>query len=288
MHEPMYRQIAEDLRQKIESGELARGTQVPTELELREQYDASRNTVRDAVKLLVTRGLVETRPGQGTFVVQKIDPFITTLMDDAPLPPERDAAREGEWTAYAPEVSAWGRSAIDSVPRVEIQAAGGVVAAKLQVSVGAQVVCRHQQRKIDGVPWSLQTTFYPMRLVDQGAVKLIQAEDMRNGAVRYLEQALGIKQAGWHDLITARAPNAEEAKFFSLPEDGHIAIFEIFRTGYDEQGCPLRLTVTVYPVDRNMFTLTVGQVPPAAALADTVHGDDTSQRETAPVQGGNS
>src|SRR3984893_7442574 len=76
---PVYRLLADDLRKKIESGELGHGTQLPTELELREQYDASRNTVRDAVKLLLTRGLVETRPGQGTFVVQTIDPFITTL-----------------------------------------------------------------------------------------------------------------------------------------------------------------------------------------------------------------
>src|ERR1700735_2014379 len=76
----MYRQIAEDLRQKIESGHLGHGKQLPTALELREQYNhASPNTVRDAVKWLITRGLVETRPGQGTFVVEKIDPFVTTL-----------------------------------------------------------------------------------------------------------------------------------------------------------------------------------------------------------------
>ena len=49
MPEPMYRQIADDLRQKIESGELGSGRQLPTELELRDQYEASRNTVRDAV-----------------------------------------------------------------------------------------------------------------------------------------------------------------------------------------------------------------------------------------------
>ena len=40
----MYRQIAEDLRQKIESGMIAPGSQLPTELELRETYSASRNT----------------------------------------------------------------------------------------------------------------------------------------------------------------------------------------------------------------------------------------------------
>ena len=83
MAEPMYRQIADDLRRKIEAGELKRGAQLPTEIDLREQYDASRNTVRDAIKWLTTRGLVETRPGQGTFVTERITPFVTTLTGEA-------------------------------------------------------------------------------------------------------------------------------------------------------------------------------------------------------------
>ncbi len=75
MAEPMYRQIADDLRRKIEAGELGRGSQLPTEIDLREQYDASRNTIRDAIRWLTTRGLVETRPGHGTYVTERIDPI---------------------------------------------------------------------------------------------------------------------------------------------------------------------------------------------------------------------
>src|SRR5580692_3658575 len=82
MADPMYRQIAEDLREQIEQGDLEPGQQLKTELDLREKYDASRNTVRDAIKWLMNLGLVETRPGQGTFVVKKIDPFVTTLSGD--------------------------------------------------------------------------------------------------------------------------------------------------------------------------------------------------------------
>src|SRR5260370_2387457 len=82
MTEPLYRQIADDLRIKIESGDLAQGSQLATEVELRDQYNASRNTVRDAIKWLTTLGLVEPRPGQGTFVVEKMQPFVTTLTGD--------------------------------------------------------------------------------------------------------------------------------------------------------------------------------------------------------------
>ena len=79
MADPMYRQIADDLRGQIESGDLEPGQQLPTELELRDHHEASRNTVRDAIKWLTSLGLVETRPGQGTFVARKEDPFVTTL-----------------------------------------------------------------------------------------------------------------------------------------------------------------------------------------------------------------
>jgi len=55
MPDPKYRVIADDLRRMIESGELAGGEQLPTEIELMEQYEASRNTIRDAIKLLSSR-----------------------------------------------------------------------------------------------------------------------------------------------------------------------------------------------------------------------------------------
>src|SRR5215831_13303986 len=112
MPEPMYRQIADDLRGKIEVGEIAQGAQLPTEIELMEQYDASRNTVRDAIKLLTARDLVETRPGQGTFVVERINPFVTTLTDD----PETGQGG-GEEGVYLAEVRAFQRSPENSEPR---------------------------------------------------------------------------------------------------------------------------------------------------------------------------
>ena len=98
MADPMYRRIAEDLREQIESGELEPGQQLRTEIELREHYEASRNTVRDAIKWLTTLGLVETRPGQGTFVVKKIDPFVTTLTRK----PKARSPREGKAPATCP------------------------------------------------------------------------------------------------------------------------------------------------------------------------------------------
>src|ERR1700749_5232776 len=96
----MYQQIAEDLHNQIESGALAPGSQLPTEIELRERYEASRNTIRDAIKRLTSLGLIETRPGQGTFVAATVDPFFTLLTGDP-----RGGIGVGEGAAYVSEVN---------------------------------------------------------------------------------------------------------------------------------------------------------------------------------------
>jgi GntR family transcriptional regulator len=252
MANPMYRRIAEDLREQIESGALQPGQQLPTELELREWSGASRNTVRDAIRWLTNLGLVETRPGQGTFVARKRDPFVSTLSGDPGT---------GDGVIYQFQVSAHGRTASTSRVRVEIQEADAGLAAELQLPEGSAVIGRHQRRFIDGTPWSLQTSFYPRGLADQGAVRLSFADDIEEGAVHYLAETLGLRQAGYRDWITVRAPDAVEADFFGLPQDGRVAVYEISRTAFDRTGTPMRVTVTVFPADRNQFIVEIGDVP---------------------------
>lgn len=252
MSDPMYRQIAEDLRAQIESGKLEGGMQLLTELELRERYGASRNTVRDAIKWLMNLGLVETRPGQGTFVVQKIAPFVTTLSDDPGT---------GDSLIYQFQATRHGRTASSSDVQVEIQKANAGVAAELGLPESSQVVSRHQKRYIDETPWSLQTSFYPMGLALRGANDLLVASNIEQGAVQYLADTLGLRQTGYRDWITVRAPDATEARFFSLPPDGRVAVYEVFRTAFDQTGSPMRVTVTVFPTDRNQFIVEIGDVP---------------------------
>jgi GntR family transcriptional regulator len=272
--DPMYRQIAEDLRQKIESGELGHGSQLPTEPELRDQYDASRNTVRDAVKWLITRGLVETRLGQGQFVVAKIDPYVTVLTG------EPANGHDDEGPVYRAAVEATLRRPTSTEPRVEIQQALGAIASQLKLTEGSTVVSRHQQRYIDGTPWSLQTSFYPMSLVEQGADRLIRTSNIAEGTVAYLRAGLGLAQVGYRDTICVRPPDGSEAAFFKLPDDGRVAVFEVRRMAFDDRGQPFRLTVSVYPADRNSFAVNVGAVPDAgdpAAIDDQAVGTSSGR-----------
>jgi len=265
MAEPMYRQIADDLRIKIESGEIAPGAQLPTEIEIMDRYDASRNTVRDAIKLLTIGILVETRPGQGTFVVEKINPFITTLTADP-----QTGRGGGEEDVYQAEVEAGGRKPTYSKPRVEVQEANAAVADALRLEPGAQVVSRHQERFIDLTAVSLKTSFYPMHIVERAATRLIQATDIEGGTVAYLAE-LEIKQVGYRDSVEVRPPNENEATFFRIPADGRVPVFEVYRIAFDAKGGRVRLTITVYPVDRNRLVINVGSAPPRTAQATDQH-----------------
>lgn len=65
---PVYRQLANLLREQIEDGRLAPGQVLPSEQTLMDQHQISRDTVRNAVKVLVDEGIVERVQGKGSFV----------------------------------------------------------------------------------------------------------------------------------------------------------------------------------------------------------------------------
>jgi len=67
---PLYYQIREIIKGKIESGKWAVGDQIPNEMELVDEYKVSRATVRQAILDLVREGLLIRRKGKGTFVLQ--------------------------------------------------------------------------------------------------------------------------------------------------------------------------------------------------------------------------
>lgn len=257
--QPMYRHIAEDLRAKIADGTLAPNAKLPTEGELSEQYQASRNTVREAIRRLTDEGLLESRPGQGTFVSRKVDPFVTVLTADP-----KTGFGGGETVAYRSEVQKKHREPTASVPKVEVVTVSSEVAPLLGISLGSQVVSRSQERFIDGIPWSKQTTFYLMDFITKGATDLLMAKDIEGGAVQYLADKLGVKQTGYRDWITGRLATDEEQAFFGI---GHnAAVFIDSRVAFDQTETPMRLTVTILPVDRNQLVFNVG--PNVPALTD--------------------
>jgi GntR family transcriptional repressor for pyruvate dehydrogenase complex len=69
--ERLYERIVNQIEGRIEAGELKVGDQLPSEHELAEQFAVSRTAVREAVKALRQKGLVEIRPGRGTFITNE-------------------------------------------------------------------------------------------------------------------------------------------------------------------------------------------------------------------------
>ncbi len=65
---PIYRQIADAIREKIRRGEYQVGTSLPSEEKLREVFSCSRVTVRQALKLLIENDELESIQGSGTYV----------------------------------------------------------------------------------------------------------------------------------------------------------------------------------------------------------------------------
>jgi DNA-binding GntR family transcriptional regulator len=65
---PLYEQLAGILRRAIESGDLTPRDPVPSESYLMGTHGVSRGTVRHALDILRSEGLVQTFPGRGTFV----------------------------------------------------------------------------------------------------------------------------------------------------------------------------------------------------------------------------
>ena len=64
----LYEQIVEQIEGSILKGELSEGSQLPAERDLAKQFGVSRTAVREAIKALQEKGLVDAFPGRGTFV----------------------------------------------------------------------------------------------------------------------------------------------------------------------------------------------------------------------------
>lgn len=75
----LYEQIIQQIQTLVMEGVLRPGDKLPPERELAEQFGVSRTAVREAVKALSEKGLVEILPGRGTFITN----FTSAMMRDS-------------------------------------------------------------------------------------------------------------------------------------------------------------------------------------------------------------
>ena len=244
-----YRQIADDLREQIGAGTLRPGDRLPTEPQLATAYGASRSTIRLAVGMLTTNGLVETRQGMGTFVRQPAAPLTVALTreEDWQAGENTDAALQpaGEHT-HRPMTARF---------LAETANATAELATALNIAEGARVVVRRSQLHLDQEPWSLVASYYPMDIAS--GTPLEQAGQMDKSASLVLAE-LGHRPAGYRDDIYARMPDPVEAEFFRLASV--IPITVVSRTAYDPSR-PIRLTLYAYRADQVRLRHEMGAIP---------------------------
>ncbi|MDX5682251.1 FadR/GntR family transcriptional regulator, partial [Clostridioides difficile] len=69
----VYEQVIEQIQYKILNGELKKGDKLLSERELSEQMNVSRTSIREAIRVLETMGVIESRQGEGNFICTNIE-----------------------------------------------------------------------------------------------------------------------------------------------------------------------------------------------------------------------
>lgn len=238
--------IAGDLRAAIVDGTLPRGARLPSEADLCERYGVSRTPVRRALAILINEGLIVSRAGSGSFVRDRI--VLTYHAARA----ERHDGR-GETDAYVSEVQEEGRVPSQDFS-MRIEPATEAVAAQLRVPDADLVVVRACFRYVDGEPQSDQVSYYPKDVSD--AAGLAVPHDIEEGTIRAMAKA-GHVEVGHVDRITARMPSPEQAR--KLDMDPGVPLIGYARTAWTDTR-PVRLTVTMFPSDRNEIVYELGDL----------------------------
>jgi GntR family transcriptional regulator len=230
-----YREIAEDLRGRLEAGEFLAGRVLPSEAELAGAYGASRVTVRKALEELRDAGLVDARQGFGWFAAG--DPLRQRL------------ARLGTIEAQLAASGIRPERRIESFRRIE---AHGRVREVLGAGRVLEVV---RLTLADGAPFARVTVWCPVALA-RGLTREQLAEHTFHDL---LEHPLG----GAVQTIGADAASPTDAERFGVPAGSPVLRCE--RITADAEHRPILLAVHVFPAHRTEFVVDLPRLDPSIA-----------------------
>lgn len=255
---PLYQKIAEDLRELIRSGELRAGDRLPTEPQLMDRYQVSRNTVRLATALLVNEGLVESMPGRSGGMVVRDRITLTFHASRAEFP----TGPYAETDAWRTEVAEQGHEASQEF-EIRIEALPAELAQRLGVEADSHAAVRRCVRHVNGQPSSVQDTYYPMDLCQQ-VKELLSPKDIPQGTTRLLAER-GYGQVAYEDEIIARMPSPTDSQLLDLPPGTPVLLY--VRTGFTADRA-VRVSVTCMAGDRNRLAYTLGDAEVIARFRD--------------------
>ncbi|WP_102398792.1 GntR family transcriptional regulator [Haloimpatiens massiliensis] len=144
---PLYYQIEELLKKKIENEEYVEGDILPSELELQEFFHVSRITVRQAINELVNEGYVKRTRGKGTTVIfNKIEEPLSRIM------------------SFTEEMKMRGYEPSTRFVKVDIIKANKVIAKNLDINEGEEVYKIQRLRYADNFPMVFFITYLKKEL----------------------------------------------------------------------------------------------------------------------------
>ena len=142
---PIYYQLQELLVGKIESGELKPGDKLPSENELADKYEISRNTAQKAIRALVNWGLAQRIQGKGTYVCNKtVTLSITTSL------------------SLTSEIIGLNKVPHSHILQSKVIEASLDIAVKLGVKKDTKVYSIQRIRYVDELPLMIQTSYIPV------------------------------------------------------------------------------------------------------------------------------
>jgi GntR family transcriptional regulator, transcriptional repressor for pyruvate dehydrogenase complex len=77
---PVYQDVREHIQELIRKGDLREGDKLPPERKLAETFDVSRNSVREAIRVLAENNIVQSRQGDGTYVCAADDGLLMNFV----------------------------------------------------------------------------------------------------------------------------------------------------------------------------------------------------------------
>jgi GntR family transcriptional regulator len=233
VREVRYRAIADELRRRVESGELGAGRLLPSESELSRAHAVSRVTVRRALELLRDEGLIDARQGFGWFVAT--DPVRQAL---GRLGTIEDQLGE---LGLSSERRVVGFRFVSSPPRV-----GQVLGVDTVLEV-------RRVNLADGQPFARVTVWCPEAV----GARLSRSEVERTP----FYELVGVPIGGATQTIGAAAADAADAGLLAVPAGSPVLRCE--RVTRDVEDRPLLVSEHVFPAHRTEFVVDLPRFEPS-------------------------
>jgi GntR family transcriptional regulator len=200
---PKYQQIADELQREIRAGEPAPGEPMPTIEELKARFQVSDRTIVEAERVLLSQGLIVSKPGTRTYVRTQPQPILMTHSWASSVPPGSPwrammaaVGRVGDWTAHSTPVNA--------PPEV---------AERLHIEPAARVIQTEYVFTADNAPAYLSTSWEPMAITAEPGILLPESGPLAGRGVVERMAAIGVVVTReTHDIDSRPLTEPEAAK----------------------------------------------------------------------------